>query len=60
MDYKFRVGITKKDGKAIAKNFNTKEEVDDFVLEVAEQSGVRYYRIIDRRTKEVIESGKDL
>lgn len=57
---KFRVGIIKKDGKAIAKNFNTKEEVDTFVLEVAEKEGVKYYKVIDKQTKEVIEKGKDL
>ena len=57
---KFRVGIIKKNGEMIAENFNTKDEVDNFVLEVAEQSGVKYYKVIDRQTQKIIERGKDL
>lgn len=59
---KFRVGIITKDKdlKTISNNFNTKEEVDNFVLEIAERFGVKYYKVIDRETKEIIETGKDL
>ena len=57
---KLRVGIIKKSGETIAKNVDTKEEADNFVLKIAEQSGVKYYKVIDRQTQEIIERGKDL
>ena len=57
---KFRVGIVTKNKQTLSNNFNTKEEVDDFVLEIAERFGVKHYKVIDRQTKELIEKGKDL
>lgn len=57
---KLRVGIITKDKQTISKNFDTKGEVDTFVLEIAERFGVKYYKVINRETKEVIEKGRDL
>ena len=57
---KFRVGIITKDKQTLSRNFGTKESVDSFILEIAEKFGVKYYRIVDRQTKEVIEQGRDL
>ena len=57
---KLRVGIITKDKQTLSRNFDNKENVDSFILEIAEKFGVKYYRIIDRQTKEVIEQGRDL
>jgi len=57
---KFRVGIITKNKQTLSNNFNSKEEVDNFVLEIAERFGVKYYKVIDKQTREIIETGKDL
>ena len=43
----WRVGITKKDGTVIAKNFDTKEEAEFWVLEQAEK-GIKRSIIVDK------------
>ena len=57
LNFKYRVGIILKNGKAMAKNISTKEEAETYVLEVAEKQGIKYYRIIDRVTKQVVSKG---
>ncbi|MFX0084259.1 MAG: hypothetical protein ACFFAU_01195 [Candidatus Hodarchaeota archaeon] len=54
---RYRVGIILKNGKAIAKNVSTTEEAETFVLEVAEKQGVKYYRVMDRNTREIVSKG---
>ena len=57
---KYRLGIVTKNGLTIGNNFDTRKEMDDFILEIAERFGVKYYKIIDRETREIIITGRDL
>ena len=52
----YRVGIIPDKGKPIGKNFNTKNEVDNFILEIMETIGVKYFKIKDKTTGEIIET----
>ena len=56
----YRVGIITKDGNPISNNFNTKKEVDNFVLEIAERFRVKFYKVINIETREVIEKGENI
>jgi hypothetical protein len=47
----FRVGIVKNNGEVISKNFETRESVDTWILEQAEQ-GIKKAIIINKETKE--------
>jgi len=55
---KFRLAIIKKDGSPLGKNFKTREEVDDFLLNEMEKDNIKFYRIKDRETGEIIETEK--
>lgn len=47
----YRVGIIKKDGKVISKNFSNKEEAEEYILLIAEKEGIKQARIRDMETK---------
>lgn len=55
---KYRVGIITDKGLPISKNVATRDEVDDFILEIMEKEGVKLYRVMDRETGEIIETEK--
>jgi len=44
----------------MSNNFNTKKEVDNFVLEIAERFRVKFYKVINIETREVIEKGENI
>lgn len=52
----FRVALVTDKGKVIGKNFETKNEVENFVLEIMEKEGVKFYRIKDKTTGKIIET----
>jgi len=52
----YRVGIITDEGKPIGKNFNTKDEVDNFILEIMETKGAKFFKIKDKTTGEIIET----
>lgn len=49
---KYRVALITESGEHLAENFDTREEVDDFLL----KNNAKKYRIIDRNTKQMLES----
>jgi len=56
MKDRFRVALTIK-GLPLGKNFDTKEEADTWILEkMNEPDGVKYYRVLDRELKRIIET----
>lgn len=54
----FRVAICTKSGSITAFNAETKEAIDNWLLAVMEKEEIKYYKIIDIKTKEVIETEK--
>ena len=46
----FRIGIITKLGKIIGENFNTRQDAEDFLLEIAEKEGIKRARIKDKKT----------
>ena len=49
---KFRAAILLKNLKTIGKNFNTKKEAEDYILEIADKEEVKTAYIKDRETNE--------
>ena len=47
----YRVGIVNNNGKVYSQNFETKKEVDDFVLNEAEK-GIKKAVILNKKTQE--------
>ena len=45
---KWRAGITTMDGNIIAKNFNSKNEADNWVLEQAEKTKIKKAIIVNK------------
>jgi hypothetical protein len=50
-----RVGIISKLGNIYSIN-GTREEIDDYLLDIDNREGLKFYRIIDIDTKEIIET----
>ena len=48
----YRVGIVTQDGEVIAKNFSTKDECEDWVLEQGELIGIKRAVLLNKRTKQ--------
>jgi hypothetical protein len=48
----YRAGLITKDGIPKAKNFETKAEAEDWILEIAVKEGIRQARIRNLETKE--------
>ena len=56
---RFRVAITTNSGLTKGKNFDTKPKADEWVLlQMEEKIGVKYFRILDRKTGKIIETEK--
>ena len=53
---KYRVGIVTNKGRIESKNFATRNEVDDYILSFDKEELITHYRIVDRETKQVIET----
>ena len=49
---KFRVAILLENKKTIGKNFDTKKEAEDYILEIADKEEVKTAYIKDRETGE--------
>ena len=49
----FRVGVVKANGKVEGKNFDTKQQADNYVLSMAEKEGLKSARILNKKTKEI-------
>lgn len=49
---KYRVAIITKDGKSIGRNFDNRNEVEDFILKIDDKNGVKRADILNRETKE--------
>ena len=54
----FRVAIITNKDKILSGNFETKEEVEEYILNIMDKEGVKRYRILDKETKEIIETEK--
>lgn len=52
----YRVVLITDTGDILSNNFNTKNEVDDYILSIMETKGVKRYRIKDKTTDEIIET----
>ncbi len=52
----FRVALITDKGEVLGKNFETKSEIDDYLLSIMETKGVKRYRIKDKTTNEIIET----
>lgn len=52
---KFRVGVVTMKGDIKSENFNSRDEVDNYLLKIDETEGLKLYRVIDYNTKEIIE-----
>lgn len=52
----YRVGIVTQEGQVIAKNFSSKDECEDWVLEQGESIGIKKAIMINKKTmqKEII------
>lgn len=50
----YRVGISTDKGRIEAKNFSTRDEVDDYILSFSEEEQILHYRI--EQDGEVIET----
>jgi len=48
----YRVALVKKDGTIISKNFNAREEAQDFILNIATNEGIKTAYILNKETKE--------
>jgi len=55
---KYRVAIITQTNKILGKNFNTRDKAETWIIEIMETEGVKHYKIIDRKTKEVLETDK--
>lgn len=53
---KYRVGLITNKGRIMSKNFNTKDEATAWLLELMNKEEIRHYRIINRETKELVET----
>ncbi len=53
---KYRVGATTKSGKIISENFTTRDEATIWLLDLMNKEEVTHYKIIDRETKELLET----
>lgn len=49
------VALTDK-GNYLGKNFDTKDEVDTWILELDEKDGIKRFRIMDKTTNKIIET----
>ena len=54
----FRVAIITNNDKLLSSNFETKEEVDEYILNIMDKEGVKRYRILDKDKGEIIETDK--
>lgn len=53
---RFRVAIITDSGLSVSKNFDIKEEADDWILsKMEDKSGVKYFRILDRKLNKIVE-----
>jgi hypothetical protein len=50
----YRLAVITKTGNTYSLN-DSREAIDDYLLQLDEKEGIKAYRIIDRETKEVIE-----
>ena len=53
---KYRVGATTKSRKIMSKNFTTRDEATTWILELMNKEEVTHYKIINRETKELLET----
>ena len=53
----WRVAVLKKDGNIVSKNFNTPEEAQNYILDMATNEGVKTAYILNKKTgdKEKVE-----
>lgn len=56
---RYRVAIMINSGLTLSKNFKTKPEADEWILsKMEEKAGVKYFRILDKKTGEIVETEK--
>lgn len=53
---KYRVGVITDKSKIMSKNFNTKDEATAWLLELMDKEKITHYKIINRETKELVET----
>ncbi len=53
---KYRCGIITNKGNIISENFNSRDDVETWVLKMMDKEGVKHYKVFDRETKELIET----
>lgn len=52
---RYRVAIITNEGDSLGKNFKSKGEAEEYLLEVMESGKAKHYRILDRETNKMIE-----
>jgi hypothetical protein len=52
----YRVAIVSKIGNTFSINAETRQEIDDYLLHIEEVEGLKFYRIIDKETGDIIET----
>ena len=52
----YRVGLITDKGKIISKNFDTRDKAETWLLKIMDKKGVKHYKIINRNTKELLET----
>ena len=53
---KYRVALTTEKGNIISENFNSRDEIETWLLKIMDKKKVKHYRVINRETKEVLET----
>lgn len=52
----YRVAIITKKGDIISENFATRDEVDEFLVLVDDNEGIKKFRVMDKENKEIVET----
>ena len=55
---KYRCGIITEKGNVISENFNSRNEIETWLLKQMDKVGVKHYKVINRETKELLETEK--
>ena len=56
----FRAGIILKSGMPLSDNFDTLKEAEDWILSIAEKEGIKFYKILNKETGEIVDRGEDI
>lgn len=55
---RYRVAVITKKGFPKSHNADTRDEIDEFLIKIDDEDGIKYFRILDKQTGEIIETEK--